>query len=45
MWLEGLIILVVVAMALTVGICCMHLVDVPSRFAQPDAAAARPHGD
>ncbi|PRW60864.1 SNF2 super family [Chlorella sorokiniana] len=43
MWLEGLIILVVVVMALVVGCTCMHAVDTPSRFAQPEAA--RPHAD
>lgn len=43
MWLQGLIVLVVIGMALSVGCWCMHTVDVPSRFAQPDAP--RPHGE
>lgn len=43
MWMQGLIVLGVVATALFVGVTCMHLVDVPSRFAQPEAARA--HGD
>ena len=40
MWLEGLVVFVVVALALAVGLSCMHLVDTPSRYAQPDAARA-----
>ena len=43
MWLEGLIVLIVILLALGVGTCCMHMVDVPSRFAQPQVT--RPHGD
>lgn len=43
MWLEGLIILVVIVLALVVGCTCMHAVDTPSRYAQPEVA--RPHGD
>lgn len=43
MWFEGLIIAVVIIIALTVGCCCMHLVDVPTRFAQVEAR--REHAD
>lgn len=43
MWLQGIIIAVVILIALTVGCCCMHLVDVPTRFAQGEAR--REHAD
>lgn len=43
MWLQGIISAVVILIALTVGCCCMHLVDVPTRFAQGEAR--REHAD
>lgn len=43
MFMEGLIILVVILIALTVGCCCMHIINVPTRFAQPEGS--RQHND
>lgn len=43
MWFQGLIIAVVLLVALAVGCTCMHMVDVPTRYAQPQAS--RPHQD
>lgn len=43
MWFEGIIVLIVILIALLVGTCCMHLVDVPTRFAQPEQS--RQHND
>lgn len=44
MWFEGLIVFIVILIALLVGCSCMHMVDVPSRFAQPQQAS-RQHQD
>lgn len=43
MWFEGLIVFIVILSALLVGCTCMHMVNVPTRFAQPEQS--RQHGD
>lgn len=34
-YLEAFILAVVCTMALVVGLCCMHMVDTPTKFASP----------
>ncbi|KAL4530143.1 hypothetical protein Ndes2526A_g04874 [Nannochloris sp. 'desiccata'] len=34
-YLEAFILFVITATALTVGVCCMHVIDSPTRFATP----------
>jgi hypothetical protein len=34
-YLEGFILFIITAMALAVGMCCMHIIDSPTRFATP----------
>lgn len=44
-FLEGFIIFVVLALALGVGLCCMHGIDTPTRFASTREPGGRPHHD
>lgn len=34
-FLEGFIVLITVALALGVGLCCMHVINTPTRFETP----------
>lgn len=39
-WLEGLIVLITVALAIGIGSCCMHAINTPTKFETPKETRA-----